>query len=249
MKLVVDKASLVSVADAIREKGNTTDELEFPNGFVDAVNAIESGGGGTEEIENIIDESGVLGTTDETVTVSDKVEQLIDEMKNYNFYKENLRSIRFQNNKNITEIPVIDCINMTDLTMAFYSCNNRSFKTVSLKNTQNVIVWKEFIHNTFIETIGVLNLSGAVNASSYYSMFSGNNSLTNLEIVPETIKYSITIPSPVLSDESIESILKGLAPVETTQLLSVNIKVLDRILDDKFFDLVSEVVDKGWEIS
>lgn len=53
-KLVVDKASLVSVADAIREKGNTTDDLEFPNGFVDGINAIESGGGGgTEEFTGI----------------------------------------------------------------------------------------------------------------------------------------------------------------------------------------------------
>lgn len=45
MKMVVDKASLVSVADAIREKGGTSESLEFPNGFVSAVNAIESGGG------------------------------------------------------------------------------------------------------------------------------------------------------------------------------------------------------------
>jgi hypothetical protein len=44
-KLVVNSDSLVSVADAIREKGNTTDELEFPQGFVEAVGAIESGGG------------------------------------------------------------------------------------------------------------------------------------------------------------------------------------------------------------
>lgn len=43
MKLVVDKESLVSVADAIREKGGTSESLEFPNGFVDAVNSIESG--------------------------------------------------------------------------------------------------------------------------------------------------------------------------------------------------------------
>lgn len=49
MKLVVDKESLVSVADAIREKGGTTESLEFPQGFVEAVGAIESGGGGTEE--------------------------------------------------------------------------------------------------------------------------------------------------------------------------------------------------------
>lgn len=47
-KLVVNSESLVSVADAIREKGGTNESLEFPQGFVDGINAIESGGGGTE---------------------------------------------------------------------------------------------------------------------------------------------------------------------------------------------------------
>lgn len=36
---------LASVAEAIKIKGGTDESLEFPNGFVDAVNAIESGGG------------------------------------------------------------------------------------------------------------------------------------------------------------------------------------------------------------
>jgi hypothetical protein len=53
MKLVVDKSSLVSVADAIRSKGGTSESLEFPNGFVDAVNGIESGGGGTEDFVGV----------------------------------------------------------------------------------------------------------------------------------------------------------------------------------------------------
>lgn len=41
-KLFVDDSSLVSVADAIRTKGNTTEPLTFPNGFVSAIGSIES---------------------------------------------------------------------------------------------------------------------------------------------------------------------------------------------------------------
>lgn len=37
---------LTAVADAIREKGGTSAPLNFPQGFVDAVGAIETGGGG-----------------------------------------------------------------------------------------------------------------------------------------------------------------------------------------------------------
>jgi hypothetical protein len=43
---VVPKSSLDSVADAIREKGGTSAQLTFPQGFVDAIAAISGGGGG-----------------------------------------------------------------------------------------------------------------------------------------------------------------------------------------------------------
>lgn len=39
---------LTSVADAIRTKGGTSGQLQFPGGFVDAIDAIETGGGGSE---------------------------------------------------------------------------------------------------------------------------------------------------------------------------------------------------------
>lgn len=40
---IVNKADLVSVADAIRTKGATEDKLAFPNGFVKAVSDISAG--------------------------------------------------------------------------------------------------------------------------------------------------------------------------------------------------------------
>lgn len=42
---LVTDTDLTAVADAIREKGGTSAGLEFPDGFVDAVEAIETGGG------------------------------------------------------------------------------------------------------------------------------------------------------------------------------------------------------------
>lgn len=43
----VNDTSLASVADAIRAKGGTSDALVFPDGFVSAISAIQTGGGGT----------------------------------------------------------------------------------------------------------------------------------------------------------------------------------------------------------
>ena len=45
----VNDNSLVSVADAIRSKGGTSDALVFPDGFVSAISAIQTGGGGAKE--------------------------------------------------------------------------------------------------------------------------------------------------------------------------------------------------------
>lgn len=47
---LVNSADLSSVADAIREKGGTTDPLVFPEGFVLAIQEIEGGGGSTSPI-------------------------------------------------------------------------------------------------------------------------------------------------------------------------------------------------------
>lgn len=41
----VNYADLKAVADAIREKGGTSDALTFPGGFADAIAAIQAGGG------------------------------------------------------------------------------------------------------------------------------------------------------------------------------------------------------------
>lgn len=47
-------ANLASVADAIRAKGGTSAQLAFPTGFVSAVEAIPSGGGGETEAAALI---------------------------------------------------------------------------------------------------------------------------------------------------------------------------------------------------
>ena len=60
----VDDTSLSSVADAIREKGGTSDTLVFPDGFVTAIEAIKAGGGGGSSVVtkdvNFYDYDGTL---------------------------------------------------------------------------------------------------------------------------------------------------------------------------------------------
>lgn len=43
--VITEKDNLVSIANAIREKAELTDNFAFPQGFIDAISGIESGGG------------------------------------------------------------------------------------------------------------------------------------------------------------------------------------------------------------
>lgn len=69
---VVDSAQLDAdlkvVADAIREKGGTTEQLSFPQGMKQAVEAIQSGGGSGEEFVGVkysnFDENGLPQVVD-----------------------------------------------------------------------------------------------------------------------------------------------------------------------------------------
>ena len=45
---IASDTDLTAVADAIRAKGGTSAQLAFPSGFVSAVQAIPSGGGGSD---------------------------------------------------------------------------------------------------------------------------------------------------------------------------------------------------------
>jgi len=61
---IVTDTSLTSVADAIRTKGGTSSALEFPTGFVSAIENIPSGGGGTYQAK-----TGITPTTSsQTIT-------------------------------------------------------------------------------------------------------------------------------------------------------------------------------------
>lgn len=45
----VTDTELTGIANAIRTKGGTSEQLVFPNGFTSAINAIPTGGGGGKQ--------------------------------------------------------------------------------------------------------------------------------------------------------------------------------------------------------
>ena len=236
-------ADLSSVADAIRTKGGTTEELQFPQGFVDGIGAIESGGG-TEEIENLIDQSGVLGTTDETVTVTEKVEQLIDKSEQANLWYDNLKSYSFIGYRGSkfprlnmetlnsmqsfssfctgAQIENIDFYingnNPTTFRQAFYGTNK--LKTMKGCNTSNATDLYWFLHQSAVEEIEMpFDLSKATNV---ISAFATATNLKRIFFDEETIKISISFNGCTkLIAESVQSIFDGLSSTVTGQTLTL----------------------------
>jgi hypothetical protein len=135
----------------------------------------------------------------------------------FDFSKISWMSKAFQNTQ-IEELEI-------DITNAIYiddMCDDcKNLKKVVLKNMGSNVksIANAFRGNFSLESVGVLNLEGTNKAGD---CFKDCNSLRDVSCVPETIKISITIPSPVLSDESKDSIINGLAYVTTAQTLTVS---------------------------
>lgn len=65
---LVNSADMTAVADAIRGKGGTSEALSFPGGFVDAVGAIETGGGDPYDVARQIMMGTIEVFSDDVIT-------------------------------------------------------------------------------------------------------------------------------------------------------------------------------------
>lgn len=105
---LVNSVDLKAVADAIRTKGGTSDALTFPGGFVDAVGAIQAGGGGN----GIVESDGVISGMTLFAIKSDTATNITGNFRYNEYLAEidcpNVKSIRnsegFRNCKNLARV-------------------------------------------------------------------------------------------------------------------------------------------------
>lgn len=163
-----------------------------------------------------------------------------EEIENLKILYNNLRQISFQNNINMPETIEIDCSNLISLASCFEA--TRGLKTVLLKNTQKSLSISRILFNTLIETIGILDLSGINPNGGLTNAFNSAPSLTNIEFVSNTIPASIRFSSALLSPESIQSIIDGLAYVTTAQTLTLSQSIT--VTDEQKLT----ISNKGWTL-
>ena len=234
-------------------------------------------GGNTDELEAIIDNSGVLDSTEGTV--EEKVEQLVDKAVWEKVWYEASSKLKnaeglFRGYQGIT-IPrtnliltttlgnflgntsdsdpdsfskveyidyYIDSKNATSANYAFRFCYNLKW-LIGVNTSKMTNILGMFFKCTSLETIQeAFDFSKATNTSN---VFNGCEALKDIKFVPETIKISITIPSAVLSDESIQSIIDGLATVETAQTLTLHADVKAKLTQTQ----LDTITGKNWNLA
>lgn len=284
VRVLTDTSNTMTIEQMIDNIAQANADIETQADLIAQIKTVlygKTAGSGSEiiaEIVSLIDQSGVLESTDGTVT--DKVGELIDKADFYNtFYKMSelwtnqfgnlfaggttFKTIPFLsfkkatllrgmcNNSSIERIDYyIDSGACTNIRQAFMYCKKLNFLYgVDISNCLDC--FQTFLGCEALETIQEpLNLTSATNVGD---IFKYCTTLKNIRFVPETIKLSITIPSPVLSNESIKSILRGLAPVETMQTLKLHFELWNKLVnteDEELYALYDEaLVDKGWDIA
>jgi hypothetical protein len=225
----------------IEVQGGTAVKLPTAGKYCEKDIVVTAIGGGLEEIEQMIDESGVLDNTEGTAT--EKVEQVLDMGE---FAKHITNSFSMEGNHQIERVEFFLGNEFVSLVNAFRNCVN--LKYMKGINTSKCINVQRMFLGSGIEVIDEpLDFSSVTN-SQFFICFFGCYNLREIRIVPETLKVSTnTFGGQHLSAASIQSIAYGLAYVTTTQTLT-----LSQVFENDFVRLPAELRDlinaKGWTL-
>lgn len=148
----------------------------------------------------------------------------------------------FYNCKALESIEQFNVSSATNLASLFAQSNN--LKSVDFVNSTSKVTNFSglFAGKTVLETAKGLDLSSATNLAS---MFASCSNLKNITFVENSIKINFNLgSSSLLSNESIQSLINGLATVETTQNLTIHNDVATKLTDEQ----KATISSKNWNI-
>lgn len=150
------------------------------------------------------------------------------------------------NGSEISEVPPIDLSSATNVSSMFNMAGKKGLTKLPSFNTKNVTAFNYFIYYApYLKEVGKLNLSSAVNVEG---LFGTCNSLEDVSFVENSIKISIKFNScPLLSAESIQSIIDGLADLtgSTAQTLTLHADVKARLTEAQ----IATITSKNWTLA
>ena len=177
-----------------------------------------------------------------------------------------LTAIKFQNSTELEWVPQINTSKITDFSQIFSGCIN--LKRIDSINTSNGTTFQSmFASCTSLTSVPQLDVSKGTkfmhmfynctsltsvpqldvsNGTNFQNMFNNCTKLVNVSFVENSIKSSISfVNSPLLSDESIQSIIDGLATVETAQTLTLHQDVKAKLTESQ----IAQITSKNWNLA
>lgn len=148
----------------------------------------------------------------------------------------------FKGCSNLESIGEFNVSSATSLPPFTDSTNLKSIDFVN--STSKVTNFSELFNGkTLLETAKGLDLSSATNVSN---MFLGCSNLKNVTFAENSIKISFNLgDSPLLTDESIQSLINGLATVTSQQTLTLHADVKTKLTDEQN----NTITSKNWKLA
>ena len=153
----------------------------------------------------------------------------------------------FTNCSKLTTIPQLDTSKGTDFDSMFYKCS--SLTTIPQLDTSKGKMFSDMFYNcSNLTTVTQLDISGGTTWDSLNYVFSGCEKLENVTFVG-SINYSFECHSPVLTYDSVKSILTACS--NTTNTNSKTLKFTRTITDQngELAALIADCNSKKWTIS
>lgn len=147
--------------------------------------------------------------------------------------------------KGCSNLESIGEFNVSSATLLPSFADSTNLKSIDFVNsTSKVTNFSELFNGkTLLETAKGLDLSSATNVSN---MFLGCSNLKNVTFVENSIKISFNLgDSPLLTDESIQSLINGLATVTSQQTLTLHADVKSKLTEEQ----KSAITSKNWQLA
>lgn len=156
----------------------------------------------------------------------------------FNNCSRGLKSVKMISEDQSNVVEFVSSLNLSDtgratLEVVDLSEFNKKFSTLNMA----------FRYQAKLKSIlGALDLSECTNTTN---AFLGCNALEDIEFVPNTIKININFAySNNLTAKSIQSIIDGLATVETAQTLDFHADIVAKLTEEQWV----QITDKNWSV-
>lgn len=231
--VLVEEKTMTDIANAIREKSGTVERMK-PTEMPQAIDSIST----DSSLIKLLEETNTLIYKFTNTSIEEipkfKINPKCTSMESCFNVCRKLKC--FDNN--------FDTSKLTSMALAFAS--NSSLGYVKGLNTQSAINMNYLFNACDMLTgVNTLDLS---NIKSIKGLFNGCSKLTNISFVESSIKISISFSSsPLLSNESIQSIINGLADLtgQTAQTITFHSDVKNKLTEEQ----IASVTSKNWSIA